>query len=221
MKSLRIKMYVLPFLLFAFAACGDGENPEENNNAESPEEVVENTDDSEADVSEQNGPFGIQSGVIEYEDRSIGGEVKANLKLYFTNYGNLTKLEETIDGDLSVYIYNNATQKGVTQFGDRKPSKIFMRQGELNLFLAQRGTSGFTQQEDEMILGKTCEVQANNATSAEGDAQVKYWLYKGIPLKEINRLGMGYEFEAVKFEEKALDQSEFSLSGVEMPHDIF
>ncbi|MFK7784867.1 MAG: hypothetical protein AB8B56_07120 [Crocinitomicaceae bacterium] len=221
MKRLLTHLYVLPIFLFVLAACGDGENPEENNNAGPSEEVAENADDSEAEESETKGPFGIKSGVIEYEDRSIGGEVRANLKLYFTNYGALTKLEETTDGEMSVYIYNDATKKGVTQFGQRKPSKIFMRQGELNLFLAPRGTNGFAQQEDEMILGKTCEVQANNATSADGDPQVIFWLHKGIPMKEINRLGMGYEFEAVKLEEKAVDKSQFSLADAEMPHDIF
>lgn len=222
MNRLLTRLYFLPLFLFAFAACGDGQNTEENSeNAETSDEMMENTNDSEADAPEMNGPFGIQSGVIEYEDRSLGGEVTANLKLYFTNYGALTKLEETTtDGEVSVYIYNDATKKGVTQFGERKPSKIFMRQGELNLFLAERGTNGFTQQEDQMILGKTCEVQANNATSVDGDPQVIFWLHKGIPMKEINRLGMGYEFEAVKFEERTVDKSEFSLSGAETSHDI-
>lgn len=98
---------------------------------------------------------------------------------------------------------------------------MFMRQGELNMLVAQRGTNGCTKQANESILGKDCEVWANNAQSAEGESQLKFWLHKGIAMKEINRLGMGYEFEAVKFDEKAVDKSAFSLPSGDMPHDIF
>ena len=214
-----MKIYILPFILFAFTSCGDGAN-ENTDNAES-NAAVENSENTTDDKAEADGPFSIKSGIIEYEMKKLNGEVKARLKFYFSKYGNLMKLEETADGETSIYIYNEATKKGVTQFPGRTPSKIFMRQGELNTLVAQRGTNGFTQQADEVILGKNCEVQANNATTAEGDPKVKFWLHKGIAMKEINRLGMGYEFEAVKFDEKPVDKSLFSLPGGEMPHDIF
>ncbi|MDG1333343.1 MAG: hypothetical protein P8P74_13490 [Crocinitomicaceae bacterium] len=86
----------------------------------------------------------------------------------------MLKLEETADGETSFYVYNEDTKKGVRQFSGRKPSKMFMRQVELNTLVAPRGTNGFTQQDDEAILRKMCKVQANNTTSAEGEAQVKF-----------------------------------------------
>lgn len=40
------------------------------------------------------------------------------------------------------------------------------------------------------------------------------------PCEIISRI-IEYKFEAVKFDEKAVDKSMFSLSGAEIPNDIF
>ena len=222
MNSYLNKSLILLFILCTIISCNDGSNSSEKTEAT---ENSENptTETTQEDKSETDGPFEVKSGMIQYQDKNLEGEITATNTFYFDNYGNLIKLEETIDGEISTYIYNEATKKGATLFAGRnKASKIFMRQGEISKFVAQRSTSGFTKENDEEILGKNCEVYANNAKTAEGEPKVVYWQHQGITLKEINRLGSGYMFEASSFEEKPIEKTIFSLPNeIELPHDIF
>lgn len=212
----RIKYLLLPGLLCLIMSCKQDKQSTEQTDKPKTESVQKKKESKE-------GPFSVESGLIKYQEKNLKTEAITTYLLTFDHYGNVVKLEETLDGETSVYLYNNDTKKGATLFGGRdKANKIFARQGEINKFVSMRSTSGFTKQADETILGKNCEVYANNAKSNEGDSQLVYWLHNGIVLKEINRLGMGYSFEAVLFEEKPIGEKSFSLPGqIEMPHDIF
>lgn len=217
MKYKLIMLFALPMLLCAIISCNEVKNAEDN----SEYSAIKTDEDKKV---EADGSFGIESGMIEYQDKNLEGKLTAAYKLYFANYGSLVKLEETMPGEkTTTYIYNDDTKKGVTLFAGRdKANKVFMRQGEINVFLALRSQSGFTKQKDEEILGKNCEVYANNAKSDEGESQLIYWQYKGLLLKEINRLGIGYMFEAIKLEEKPMANDIFSLPNkIELPHNIF
>lgn len=187
------------------------------------EDKKSSTETTKKSSKKTNGPFEIQSGVIEYEEQNLKNNKKTIYTLTFDDYGNVVKLEETVEGETSIYIYNDTTNKGATLFSGRdKPVKIYMRQGEISMFLAQRSTSGFVKQNDQEVLGKNCTVYANNTKTADGAPKVVYWLYKGLALKEINRLGNGYRFEAIKFEEKQIDREVFSLPNkIKLPHNIF
>lgn len=222
MKSQLKHLFYLLFIPCAMISCGGGTQTNEEAGETAPGTNSDNTAMAQEEETEKVGPFNIKSGVIEYEDKNLNGDVKAILKLTFDNYGSTVNLVETAGAETSIYIFNDLTKKGVTMFPGRKPNKMFMRQGEINQFVAMRSTSGFTKQEDEAILGKNCEVQANNANNAKGESQLTYWMYEGIVMKEINRLGMGYIFEATKLEEQAMEESVFALpNGTEMPHEIF
>jgi|GEM_PF-6041802 len=166
------------------------------------EKIEENSNTPEAN---QDGPFQVKSGVITYEERSLEGVVKATHVFYFDDYGNKLRLEETLGGETSIYLYDQDKQEGVTKFPGRNATSIKMRQGEINVFVAKHSTSGYTKQPDEEIAGKMCTVYANNAKSAGGESQSVYWRYKGLLLKDINRLGNGYILEAITIEEKPLD----------------
>lgn len=157
-----------------------------------------------------DGPFAIKAGVITYQNKKLDGTVTATNTFYFDDYGNTLKLEETIDSETTTYLYDNKKGKGLTIFPGRKPSKIRMRQGELNIMVAKHSTSGYVKQNDETIAGKNCTVYANKAKSAQGESQHMYWKHNGLLLKEINRLGGGYILEAIAFEEKALNEDVFS-----------
>jgi hypothetical protein len=221
MKHLSIKSFILLVSLFSLIACNDSKKSEENTDDASAASSAEITSE-EVDEEKANGPFGIESGVIQYLDKSLEGATRAELTFYFANHGKLVKLEEVVADQTSIYIFNDDTKKGTTKFSDRKANKMLMRQGEINRIVAVKGTNGFKQLDNEDITGKSCDVWANNAVSEEGDSQVKYWIHKGIPLREINRLGGGYDLEAISFEERSVDNSEFSLpNGEEMPVDIF
>lgn len=155
-------------------------------------------------------PFQVKSGIIVYDYKKLDGTITASHTFYFDDYGNTLKLEETSDQETTVYLFDQEKRIGLTIFPGRKPSKIRMRQSELNSLVVKHATSAYTKQPDEDIAGKKCTVYANNAKSAEGESKHIYWKYKGILLKEINRLGTGYILEATTFEEKALDSSVFS-----------
>lgn len=196
----------MAFTLLLILSCSEDKTQSEDTTQERPTEKTEVTEPTEEKIE---GPFAIKSGVITYHDKKLDGTVTATKTFYFDNYGNTLKLEETIDGETSIYIFDNLLGKGQTSFPGRKPSKMRMRQGELNSLVAKHSTSGYAKQDNETIIGKECIVYANNAKSAEGESKHIYWKHKGILLKEVSRLGGGYITEAVSFEEKALDKSLF------------
>lgn len=205
---------IVPFLFVSFTLLSCGEQTETSDNVEStPVETVPENDGiaAEGNPVKSDGPFNIKSGEIHYDDKNLEGNVVGQYIFSFDNYGNLLKLEETIDGETSLYLYDEDAKKGVTQFAGRKANKAYMRQGEINRFVAMRSQSGFAQKDNEELLGKTCEVYANNAVNDAGESKVVYWMHEGICLKEINRLAAGYSFEATKFEEKAIAKDVFSL----------
>lgn len=207
---------IAPFLLVPFTLFSCGESTETTDTSATggaPTETTQPDDAPVADATPVNtdGPFQVKSGEIHYQQKDLNGKLVAKYKFYFDNYGMTLKLEETREGEVSLYLYDNEAKKGVTQFPGRKANKAYARQGEMNMFVAMRSQSGFVQRDNEAILGNDCEVFANNAVDDAGESKVVYWMHKGICLKEINRLTGGYEFEATHFEEKALDGSTFSM----------
>ena len=204
-----IKLLSLALTFCFLVSCGNAEKDASTTSTEEPTPaIVEKPTENQEQKTE--GPFEIKSGLIVYQNKKLDGTVRGTNTFYFDNYGNTLKLEETIDGETSTYLYDQEKKKGFTIFPGRKPTKISMRQGELNVFVAKHSTSGYAKQEDEIIAGKNCIVYANNAKSAEGDSQHTYWKHQGVLLKEINRLGGGYIVEATSFEAKAIDREVFS-----------
>lgn len=189
----------------------------ENNSENGTKDSNKSEQSSEKHSKVSTGPFEIASGIIHYENKNMKDEIVSKHTLYFDKYGKRIRLDETIAGETSNFLYNEEVKKGVTLWHGRdKSAKIYMRQGEINLYVAQRSTSGFTQGANEEILGRPCETHTNNAKTENGEPKVAYWMHKGITLKEINRLGAGYKFEAVKFEEKPIEDEIFALlKGVE------
>ena len=205
-----IKLLLPSFILFSLISCGDTDKSDNSNEPLSTEISTEQS--TEENKVAAPGPFEVKSGIIHYQTKNIEGKIKAENKLYFENFGNLLKLEETINGETSIYVYNNDTKQGATLWtGKEKPIKSYSKQGEILTFCALRSTQGFTQLDDAILLGKNCSVYANNAKSENGESKLTYWRHKGIILKEINQLGMGYQFEATKFEAKPIKRDVFSL----------
>ena len=205
MKKLLTKLSLLSLILLLVISCNSDKSQSKN------EPAMETVDVSDENKKEKiEGPFAIKSAVISYQDKKLDGTLTATKIFYFDDYGNTLRLEETVDGETSTYLYDEQKGKGLTSFPGRKPTKISMRQGELNSLVAKHSTSGYVKQNDETIAGKNCTVYANNAKSAKGESQHTYWKHKGVLLKEINRLGGGYITEAISVEEKALDKSIFS-----------
>ncbi len=206
-------MFLISCLFFLLvSACGGGENKDTTSETDTETPAVDVQETPEAVQEESDGPFEVESGIIVYESKNLAGEVTAINTLTFTEYGNRLKLEESIDGETSIYVYDQNTSTGATKFAGRdRVNKISVRQGEINTFVAQRSESGFEQRDNEDLLGKSCEVFANRAQSEAGEPQVMYWLHRGIVLKEINRLGSGYQFEAVSMEERSVAEDAFSL----------
>ena len=208
MKTNPIRFLPVVIVTCLIYACNNEGKKAETSVTAEVEKTIEDKTNVKGD--RQDGPFGVKSGVVTYESKKLDGSLVSTNIFHFDDYGNLLKLEETVDGETSIYMYDQKTSKGLTAFPGRKPSKMSMRQGELNMLVAKHSTSGYVQQDNETIAGKDCIVYANNAQSAEGESKHIYWKHKGVLLKEINRLGTGYILEAVAFEEKALDYDTFS-----------
>lgn len=209
MKTSIFKLLSLLIIFSLIISCKNEDNSSQKIEDSNTSQVIENIQEKE---KKNDGAFKVKSGIIHYYDKNLKGEKSADYKLFFDNFGRLIKLEETIDGQTSNYLYDEDAKKGATQFAGRdKVNKIFMRQGEISRFVAKRSTSGFTKKKNESLIGKECEVYENNAKDDNGDSKLIYWTYKGIVLKEINKLGSGYHFEANKFEEKTIDKETFSL----------
>ncbi|MCI5057765.1 MAG: hypothetical protein MRY83_16740 [Flavobacteriales bacterium] len=204
-KKLIAALLAICFLI----SCKNEGNDQKTVDGEKPTPITV-TEPNANTKQKTDGPFEIKAGVISYQNKKLDGTVTATNTFYFDDYGNMLKLEETIDSETSTYLYDQKKGKGLTIFPGRKPSKIRMRQGELNIMVAKHSTSGYVKQNDEAIAGKNCTVYANNAKSAQGESQHMYWKHKGLLLKEINRLGGGYILEAISFEEKALNEDVFS-----------
>ena len=202
---------IIPFLILpiAISSCSEPDGSADVTPSTTVETEGEIT--TEVETPNTDGPFSIKSGVIHYVDKNQDGDITMESDFYFDNYGRVMKLEETVDGEVSVYLYDDDAKKGLTQFPGRNASTSSMKQGEILRLVAMRSQQGYVQQADEEIIGKNCEVYANNAVDENGDSKVVYWMHQGICLKEINQLGMGYIFEATSFEEKALDASVFAL----------
>lgn len=210
MKHQLTHLFVLFISIGLLISC-KSDAKETNNNSDDTKNISTNPEEVKVgDNQDPDGHFAIKSGIITYETKKLNGTLTATNVLYFDDYGKKLKLEETISGEVSVYMFDEDKKKGLTSFPGRKPSKMFMRQGELNSLIAKHSTSGYTKQENETIAGKDCVVYANNAKSTEGESKHVYYKYKGILFKDINRLGSGYITEAISFEEKALDNSIFS-----------
>jgi hypothetical protein len=208
MKTTSIKILLAVLSIGAMSSCNSEGTEAEMLVSDEVEKTIETKTEVKQDA--EDGPFNVKSGIVTYESKKLDGSLVSTSTFYFDDYGNLVKLEETAAGETSVYMYDQKASKGMTAFPGRKPSKISMRQGELNMLVAKHSTSGYVQQNNEAVAGKDCIVYANNAQSAEGESKHIYWKYKGVLLKEINRLGTGYMLEATSFEEKALDNDVFS-----------
>jgi hypothetical protein len=208
MKSQSIKLLLSLLIVSVLFSCKDEKKDTETTVTDAVEKTIE--ENTKVKEDKQDGPFGVKSAVITYDNKKLDGSLRSTYTFYFDDYGNMLKLEETVDGDTSVYMFNEKEGKGMTAFPGHKPNKMSMRQGELNMLVVMHGTSGYVQQDNEAIVGRDCIVYANNAKSAKGESQHKYWKHKGVLLKEINRLGMGYILEATSFEERALDKEAFS-----------
>jgi len=223
-----MKKTVLSFCVIAlsvFISCTDGSDPvvvPETVDTSTPEPIT--TIDNATIVSD--GPFQVKAGVVEFLTKDLDGNLLEDTKIYtFENYGNLVKLEETFQGDRSVYLYNYTTKKGmVLREGKTEAQKSYGAPGEINEFTQSQGTAGggFTQLVNENIAGKDCEVQENNG-QRDGKSTYIFWSYKGITLKAFNNImGKGYIKEAVNFEERAVPLSEFAFpDGIVSPVDIF
>lgn len=209
MKNLTTITLLSFSILLIAASCGSGTEETETESSDAKETMQAEVQEKES-AQNTEGPFDVKSGTIHYENKKPSGELVSNHVLYFDDYGRTIRLDETIDGETSQFLYSEDKKKGATIWSGRDPISISMRQGEINAYVAKQSESGFTQQEDASILGQSCTVFANNMKDANGDPKVQYWMYKGIPLKEINLLGSGYMFEAVKFEEKQVDRAMFA-----------
>ena len=208
MKTYSFKIHAAIIIICLIFSCNyEGRKAETNANEEVEKTIEEKTN---LKRDKQDGPFGVKSGVVTYENKNLDGNLVSTNTFYFDDYGNLLKLEETADRETTIYMYDQKKRKGITAFPGRKPNKMSMRQGELNMLVVMHSTSGYVQQDNEDIAGKDCIVYANNAKSAEGESKHMYWKHKGVLLKEINRLGTGYILEATSFEEKILDKGIFS-----------
>ena len=208
MKTNSIKILAAVIITCLIFSCKNESRKAETNITDEVEKTIEEKTNIKRD--KQDGPFGVKSGVVTYESKKLDGSLVSTNTFYFDDYGNMLKLEETADGETSIYMYDQKASKGITAFPGRKPNKIGMRQGELNMLVAMHSTSGYVQQDNATIAGKDCIVYANNAKSAEGKSKHMYWKHKGVLLKEINRLGTGYILEATTYEEKALNDGVFS-----------
>ena len=207
MKVNRINIITVAMVTWSLLSCSEGEKPGTSITGEVEDYITEKTN---IEVDEKDGPFAVKSAIVVYENKELDGTLVSTNTFYFQDYGNMLKLEETVDGETSVYMYDQKASKGVTIFPGRKPNKISMRQGELNMLVAGHSTSGYVQRDNETIAGKDCIVYANNAKSEVGDSKHTYWKHNGVLLKEINRLGTGYMLEATSFEEQDLDNNTFS-----------
>lgn len=203
MKKQPIKLLICLMLIGVLVSCKNETKDTNTTITDVVEEKIKES--SNTPEAKQDGPFQVKSGVINYEERTLEGVVRGTYVFYFDDYGNKLRLEETLGGETSIYLYDQEKQEGVTKFPGRNASSIKMRQGEINVFVAKHSTSGYMKQPDEEIAGKNCTVYANNAKSAEGESQSVYWKYKGLLMKDVNRLGSGYILEAISIEEKALD----------------
>jgi hypothetical protein len=212
---------VLIIFFGLFISCSQSKDAEQN---QENTEVSKSTKIADPMTPSANAPFSIKSGVVSFVEENVAGEKLRELTYSFDNFVMLVKLDEIDkDGELSVYMYNSDTKRGLKLFpGKTKAIKTYGIPGEIAPFIVMQTTSGFNEVDSDQIAGKLCKV-FENKTVKDGNPLLTLWHYKGFTLKSLSYLTKsGRKLDATHFEEKAVDRSVFTMpKGTDMPYDIF
>ena len=159
--------------------------------------------------------YGIKSGIAHEVTRLNEHETPA--VHYFDNYGDCEAVVQTIDmGGLGSFENTTIVKKekawflnasGMTEFDNPLPDLTFINPSEAVVAKYKLVDTG----EEEEVLGRICRKYTYETTQGRKKVQNTAWVYKGITLKSIMKIGRRETYyEMTDFQENA-----------EVPAEIF
>ncbi|MCB9230718.1 MAG: hypothetical protein H6581_03605 [Bacteroidia bacterium] len=176
-----------------------------------------------ASIFDNDGPFEVKSGIVEYTYRNENRKETRHELIHFDNYGRLVKIEENFQGKKQTMVFNKATNRGFRFFEGARMATKSGQTPQISGFIVKPDLIvGYSETEPEWVAGAECRHFKKDPSEADPTMQADYWIYKGIVLKSKVYMGTYSEIEAVRFDETDLDPDVFKApTGVSVPYDIF
>ena len=203
--------YILIFCLAVFfISCGDSES-KTNENSDSKTEKQDETGTKEESTTESssNNPYKVKSGHLLYNT-----SMDMTIETWFDDYGNTQYTESLMEimgqktGSYSYIIdgYRYDFSEGETE-GTKSKYYAAQTYNYDNVTDKEIEKYGLEFHSDESIKGKNCQV-----ISIESPVETKVWIWEGIPMKTVSKLGKeDFVMEITEIETGSVDKSKFEL----------
>jgi len=184
------KNLIIIVLLCIFASCG---NPDYDQGKSDWIDTLDEIPQDELGEVPDSAPYAFKTGVIEYESSTLG--MKQQVITMFCNFGFTSRTEiisrmlgqsikqMTLVNDTAIFTLNLIDSIGSYILLDSAETELNFR----DLSKEDMEKNQITQSGTDEILEKNCTIY--ELYIEEQDAQIKNWVWEGITLKSVSRVG--------------------------------